>query len=432
MNKYNYILAEDNCITEMQLLDYIDKKLSTEENYAIETHLIDCDMCSDAVDGLMLQSTEKSKQHLLEINKEIQKKIAHIEEAILLTKPKPSNPIKITSNNKKNWAIAASLLFLLGVGGFSVFSFIKNQEQKNNLAKNEHSDTKNKEVDYAIVDNTNELATITVNPEDLNNSKELPTESKTNETKTASKEESIKIPEGSIVLHSPKFQKDIASSKEENKTRLADNIPAAATNATAVAAVPGTSTSAPTFNNDAFKATNTNDNLALEKTLDKDKIDNNQILKKEPTNLKNNELKNTDGVEENIVSNNGYGMKRGKTKNDVTNTYNSNQMSYPYNTMPTKKESEQEIEDIGYNLHDSKTMHNEGMKYYNRASYNKAIRYFKNALKAEPVYEKEDVMYYLANAYLKVNKQKEATLLFEKLSKGKLYQSEAKQQLMKK
>ncbi|TND09803.1 MAG: transmembrane anti-sigma factor [Bacteroidetes bacterium] len=47
-------LPEEPCLTEEQLYGYIDGKLSPADQHAVEKHLLDCGMCSDALDGLGL------------------------------------------------------------------------------------------------------------------------------------------------------------------------------------------------------------------------------------------------------------------------------------------------------------------------------------------------------------------------------------------
>ena len=43
-----------DCLSEETLYAYIDKKLTVEENYVVEKHLVDCELCSDALEGLAL------------------------------------------------------------------------------------------------------------------------------------------------------------------------------------------------------------------------------------------------------------------------------------------------------------------------------------------------------------------------------------------
>jgi|GEM_PF-2944976 len=47
-------LPEDPCLTEAQLCGYIDGALTPKEQHQVEKHLLDCAMCSDALEGFML------------------------------------------------------------------------------------------------------------------------------------------------------------------------------------------------------------------------------------------------------------------------------------------------------------------------------------------------------------------------------------------
>lgn len=47
-------LPSDPCLTQEQITAYIDGDLSSAEMHACETHMLDCEMCEDAVEGLSL------------------------------------------------------------------------------------------------------------------------------------------------------------------------------------------------------------------------------------------------------------------------------------------------------------------------------------------------------------------------------------------
>lgn len=47
-------LPSDPCLTEEQMLAYIDGKLSAADQHACEKHMADCEMCEDAMEGLSL------------------------------------------------------------------------------------------------------------------------------------------------------------------------------------------------------------------------------------------------------------------------------------------------------------------------------------------------------------------------------------------
>lgn len=50
--EYQDIFTTTTCPTQQQLLDYVQGRLTGEEQHEVELHLADCDMCSEAVEGL--------------------------------------------------------------------------------------------------------------------------------------------------------------------------------------------------------------------------------------------------------------------------------------------------------------------------------------------------------------------------------------------
>jgi hypothetical protein len=114
--KYN-IFEETECISEQKLFDYIDKKLSPRESHAIEKHMLHCELCSDALEGL---ETVKQRERIAVINQKVNERIA--------------SPIKETKvvpfNYKLIVSIAASVLLL--IGGIFFFNLLN---QKSEMAE---------------------------------------------------------------------------------------------------------------------------------------------------------------------------------------------------------------------------------------------------------------------------------------------------------
>ncbi|MBW8687655.1 anti-sigma factor family protein [Chitinophaga rhizophila] len=50
--EYQDIFTTTTCPTQQQLLDYVQGRLTADEQHEVELHLADCDMCSEAVEGL--------------------------------------------------------------------------------------------------------------------------------------------------------------------------------------------------------------------------------------------------------------------------------------------------------------------------------------------------------------------------------------------
>ena len=54
--------AKGDCLTEQQLLDYVYGNLSFEEQHHVEKHLLSCDLCDEAVEGLSLIKEENTQK----------------------------------------------------------------------------------------------------------------------------------------------------------------------------------------------------------------------------------------------------------------------------------------------------------------------------------------------------------------------------------
>lgn len=116
--KYKLFDSTD-CISEQAMFDYIDNKLLPREQHLVEKHLIDCELCSDALEGLKLLKT-RSKINVLREN--------------ISSKVKPSTHKVVQFNYRIAVSVAAGLLLLLG----SVFffnQFVSKEAQKEDMAE---------------------------------------------------------------------------------------------------------------------------------------------------------------------------------------------------------------------------------------------------------------------------------------------------------
>lgn len=76
INNYLDIFKSSNCPSFDQLVAYSKKTLSKAENHHIEMHLIDCDFCSEALDGIEnIKDIEKAKELIERINFKIRSRI---------------------------------------------------------------------------------------------------------------------------------------------------------------------------------------------------------------------------------------------------------------------------------------------------------------------------------------------------------------------
>jgi hypothetical protein len=110
-----------DCLTEQAMFDYIDEKLSPKDAHAVEKHMLDCALCSEAMEGLQMVK-DRSKIHA----------------AVM-----PGNSLK--GKNTKggggkliplnyNIRLAAAAVLVLLLGCFILFRFILNENQNNQTA----------------------------------------------------------------------------------------------------------------------------------------------------------------------------------------------------------------------------------------------------------------------------------------------------------
>ena len=70
------IFTETDCISEQTMFDYIDNKLSAKERHIVEKHMLDCELCSDAMEGLEIV---RDRNRISIINKTVDELISPIE-----------------------------------------------------------------------------------------------------------------------------------------------------------------------------------------------------------------------------------------------------------------------------------------------------------------------------------------------------------------
>ncbi|MDD5569628.1 MAG: zf-HC2 domain-containing protein [Bacteroidales bacterium] len=112
--KLKNIFSQSECLTEDLLFKYIDNKVSSDERHMVEKHLLDCELCSDALEGLKLINTKKAKNIIGELKSGI------------YSRTKKSKTKIIEFNYKWAYAIAAMLTFLFGIS--FLFNYILKKE----------------------------------------------------------------------------------------------------------------------------------------------------------------------------------------------------------------------------------------------------------------------------------------------------------------
>jgi hypothetical protein len=122
MNKYKQLFQESHCLSKSQLLGYVQGNLDKDEVYAIESHLNDCALCNAALDGLLEAPVQETKKAIDQLQADFK---AKLNATVPATKP-VMKPIRKRSNQ---WMIAASVLLLFALGGYSIMSYFKPKQE---------------------------------------------------------------------------------------------------------------------------------------------------------------------------------------------------------------------------------------------------------------------------------------------------------------
>ncbi|HTF05366.1 MAG TPA: tetratricopeptide repeat protein [Bacteroidia bacterium] len=117
-------LPADPCLTQEQLLAYIDGKLSVDAQHACEKHMLDCDMCSDAAEGLALVKDRAALAAPVQSNG-----------AGVAEKGKVVSLNQNQSNRKLWYSIAAVLVLVLASTFF--FQQVSQNEDMSTMADNQ-------------------------------------------------------------------------------------------------------------------------------------------------------------------------------------------------------------------------------------------------------------------------------------------------------
>jgi hypothetical protein len=121
-NSLNNIFSETDCLSSEILIAYAEDRIEADEKYLVEKHLLDCTLCSDALEGI---SSLKDKSKLKPILVEISKKIDGYS--------KGRKTKVIYFNFRRSMAAAAVLVVLVGVT--FIFRFYLLKQDKDMVAE---------------------------------------------------------------------------------------------------------------------------------------------------------------------------------------------------------------------------------------------------------------------------------------------------------
>lgn len=99
--------SEDHLSAET-MVQYLEGHLSPGESHQAEQHLLDCELCAEALEGLALLPPDQTRHALFDLNRSIKNRSL---------KRKPNRLM----NDLKSWALVTAILFLLVFSGIIVW-----------------------------------------------------------------------------------------------------------------------------------------------------------------------------------------------------------------------------------------------------------------------------------------------------------------------
>ena len=101
------LFSPTDCLSEQTMYDYIDHRLSPKAQHIVEKHLLECELCSDALEGLRLV---KDRNITAEINSAVSERMAL------------PPVVKKEQRFSYRTLIAVAAVLLLLIGGVSLFN----------------------------------------------------------------------------------------------------------------------------------------------------------------------------------------------------------------------------------------------------------------------------------------------------------------------
>ena len=376
MNDVNNIFSLSNCLSKQQLTNYIQQKLDRDEVYLVESHLNDCPFCNDAIDGLKDTDLTEMQTSIQEIkSKLVHSHIQHLPSENTIVQPAPLT----ISSNKNKWLIAASILLLFGLGGYSVYSFVHHQSHE--LAKNEEQKSIPTETTYtetSIPKNT-EIVQIKVPEKEikkLDNKEVLPTQ----------KAEIVKKMAPQVV--------------QEKAVESKSNVSEDPTKQIKVESEP------------LIESQNYHDNFSQKESKEETERlqEQNIAIKRKTSTVGMSVKKNIPQIQNNAANQLNYSSDNNYFNNNFNSNHNRNNLQFS----PTAVNN-----------------YENGLLCYKKADYSNAIKYFELSLEDANNSNQEDIEYYMAMSYQKMGREKKAEKIFKKLMLSSKYKSIISDKLIK-
>jgi hypothetical protein len=118
-NKLSVFSPPENHLSVDQMYQYLNNQLPVTDRYQVEQHLLDCDLCNDAISGFSLTSKENTERQIFQINYQLKSQTQ---------RRKPNTMVQ----NLKNWGITTIILFILLLAALLVWFQVKQGNSTNN------------------------------------------------------------------------------------------------------------------------------------------------------------------------------------------------------------------------------------------------------------------------------------------------------------
>ncbi len=117
--------AIEHCLTEDQLLLYLQNKLSAFEQHHVEKHLLDCELCTDALEGLRMTTSKNLSETFAELSQQIDKRVKQEGKKIVPLYP---------------WLRIAAVFVLIAVSASTFIYLQKEQKQEEKIVAEKKPD----------------------------------------------------------------------------------------------------------------------------------------------------------------------------------------------------------------------------------------------------------------------------------------------------
>lgn len=107
MSELHNIFDHSNCLSQDVLLNYRNGNLTAEQRHKVERHLLDCEMCSDALEGMSQMPDEQVSKNIADLNTAIDNRLL-----------KKDGKRFFLYEYRTQLAVAASVIFILGLVWF--------------------------------------------------------------------------------------------------------------------------------------------------------------------------------------------------------------------------------------------------------------------------------------------------------------------------